>query len=74
MTTLTLQPAYGRDYKSRDAVVADWHAGKDFLIASYGPDMGRYVNKQDLNGGTYQLNFRYQRDTKLAVFTSRGAS
>lgn len=73
MTTLTLQPAYGRDYKSKAAVVADWQAGKDFRIASYGPDMGRYVNKEDLNGSTYQLNFRYQRDTKIAVYKSGGA-
>lgn len=23
-------PAYGRDYDSAEAVLADWHAGKDF--------------------------------------------
>ena len=69
MTILTLQPAYGRDYKSKAAVLADWNANKDFRIASYGPDMGRYINKDDTDHADqgYTLNFRYQRDTKIAV-------
>ena len=29
---LTLVPAYGRDYKSKKAVLADWEANIDFLI------------------------------------------
>jgi hypothetical protein len=28
---LTLTPAYGRDYKSKKAVVQDWEDGKDFI-------------------------------------------
>ena len=32
MTTLTLQPAYGRDYKSKAAVLADWNDNKDFRV------------------------------------------
>ena len=32
---ITLTPAYGRDYKSKAAVLEDWNAGKDFIIASY---------------------------------------
>jgi len=30
MTTLT--PAYGRDYKSKKAVMVDLEAGKDFIV------------------------------------------
>ena len=65
MTTLTLQPAYGRDYKSKAAVLADWNDNKDFRIATFGPECGCYINKQDATGLT--LNIRYQRDTKVAV-------
>ena len=65
MTTLIVQPAYGRDYKSVAAVIKDWNANKDFRIATFGPDHGRYINKQDAVGIT--INVRYQRDTKITV-------
>lgn len=46
MKTTTVTPAYGRDYKSAKAALADWNAGKDFVIADISdPDDGRYVNK-----------------------------
>ena len=61
---LTLQPAYGRDYKSQAAVKADWNANKDFIIASIGPDCGRYVNKADHPG---KVSIRYQRNTKVVI-------
>lgn len=41
---LWLIPAYGRVYKSKEAVVKDWQAGKDFLI-----DGGPYCSIRDLN-------------------------
>jgi len=62
---LTLQPAYGRDYKSMKAVKADWDANKDFTIASIGPGMGRYINKCDANGQA--VSIRYQSDRKVMV-------
>lgn len=68
MTTLTLQPAYGRDYTSKAKVLADWNANKDFRIATFGPDMGRYINKADASGLTIMI--RYQRDTKIMQVTS----
>jgi len=67
---LTLQPAYGRDYKSKAAVLADWNDNKDFRIASYGPDMGRYINKAEVSLVTdivHELKFRYQQDRKVTV-------
>ena len=33
---MTVLPAYGRDYKSKKAALADWHAGKDFVCAVSG--------------------------------------
>lgn len=31
MKTITLTPAYGRDYKSKAAVLDDWEDNKDFI-------------------------------------------
>jgi hypothetical protein len=46
--TMTLIPAYGRDYRTPPAVKADWEAGKDFVIADIGSrETGRYINKAD---------------------------
>ena len=36
-------PAYGRDYKSAPAVLADWLAGKDFQCAV----TGQYLSVRD---------------------------
>jgi len=47
MFELTIVPAYGRTYNSKAAIWADWLAGKDFQIASYGADSGRYINRED---------------------------
>lgn len=59
MTRLTVIPAYGRDYKSKKAVQADFDADKDFMICDISSaDDGRYVNRQDLKPGD-RLNVRY---------------
>lgn len=62
--SLLVVPAYGRDYRSRKAVQADWEAGKDFRIASYGPENGRYVNKDDAPAGVV-IYARYDRQRKM---------
>jgi len=63
-TYLSAIPAYGRDYKSAKAVLADWVAGKDFLVQDY--QSSGYVNINDLPTGTV-LNVRYNRLTKVCV-------
>ena len=63
---MTLTPSYGRDYKSAKAVKADWEAGKDFTIASIGPDMGRQCSKSDLPAGT-SVTLRYAKLRKCVV-------
>ena len=40
---MTVLPAYGRDYKNKDAVLADWLAGKDFKCAL----TGQYLSIRD---------------------------
>lgn len=62
----TLTPAYGRDYKSKKAVLEDWTAGKDFLILSQGRSV--YINKADAEkGGIFQVNIRYKGLRSIAV-------
>jgi hypothetical protein len=62
---VTLVPAYGRDYKSKAAVKADWDAGKDFRIATFGPDDGRYTSKSDWYGK--HVLIRYKRLTETVI-------
>ena len=42
--TLTLIGAYGRTYKTKDAILADWRAGKDFKVCS-----GPYCSIRDIS-------------------------
>lgn len=61
-------PAYGRDYTSKAQVIAAWAAGKDFRIASVGPDDGRYVNVADYPEGQLQVRFAALR--KVCVISA----
>ena len=69
---MTLTPAYGRDYKSKAAVQADWDGNKDFIIADFGhPYSGKPANKSALVQETTQVQIRYGQLRKVAVFTTR---
>jgi len=60
---MILTPAYGRDYKNRDEVLADWEAGKDFIVADLF-HQGAYANKEDVpKGTTVQFRFNKMRAT-----------
>jgi len=71
---VTVVPAYGRDYKSKAEVMADWHGGKDFRLASpydvqeFG---GMYVNQVDLAKWNSEhdvkvvLHIRYRRNERI---------
>ena len=50
-----LTPAYGRDYKSRAAAEADYHAGKDFILAV----TGQYCSKRDFEDMSGEVWIRY---------------
>jgi len=52
-------PAYGRDYKSKAAVLTDWQSGKDFRCAM----TGRYLSTRD--NLPQQVWVRYAKLTKL---------
>ncbi len=65
---MTLLPAYGRDYKSRKAVEADFFAGKDFIIADlFSGEDGRYCSIHELKGEYKQVTLRYNQKRNLTV-------
>lgn len=65
----TLIPAYGRDYKSKRAVLEAWDEFKDFLIYDpFSPDDGRYTAK----GDWYDSKVRIRYDGKRKVVEARG--
>jgi len=49
-------PAYGRDYKSKAAVLKDWTEGKDFQCAR----TGKYLSVRDEIPGA-QIWIRYSK-------------
>ena len=64
--TLTLVPAYGRDYKSKKAMLADFDAGKDFQVTGIGGS--GYTTRDELtNMGHTEVHIRYKRLTQVAV-------
>jgi len=71
---MTLQPAYGRDYKSAKAVKEDWAAGKDFLITDQTGDSRQatgaacdylFINNADASKVEGSIMVRYARNTKI---------
>lgn len=48
-----LTPAYGRTYKNAKSVREDWANGKDFQVATFGPNVGSYCSIRDFSDGQY---------------------
>ncbi len=62
----TLTPAYGRDYKSKKAAVADLNADLDFVGNS--PTGSGIINSADLKSeGITGVNIRWKKQTMVAV-------
>lgn len=67
MLGITLTPAYGRDYNSKDAVIADWNDGKDFVIASANhPYCGSYCSIRDFPNHS-GIKLRYSKLRKAVT-------
>jgi hypothetical protein len=65
MVSVTLQGAYGRDYKDARSMVLDLLAGKDFRGTNPSIEMlGALINYRDLvqNLGATSLSLRYSED------------
>ena len=66
----TLIPAYGRDYKSKKAVLIDWFAKKDFLIADITDQYdGKPTNIDDWKDKDVMI--RYKNLTQICVINSK---
>jgi hypothetical protein len=64
---MNLSPAYGRDYKSRAAVIADLKAGKDFIALIWGR-RDRPINLSQLKTAPFDgVTVRYSANRKVAV-------
>ena len=62
MMYLTLLPAYGRDYKTKNYIIKDLNELKDFIVSH----SGQYINKQQFNElGITSFNVRYSQQRKL---------
>ena len=60
MNFITLLPAYGRDYKSKKAILNDLNGLKDFLVSH----TGQYINKpqfKELNISSFNVRYDQQR-------------
>ena len=79
-TILTLLPAFGREYKSKKAVLADWENGKAFFVSRYTyPNfkpvtykVSGWVSKEDVETfikvGIHILQFRYCKKKRCTLF------
>jgi hypothetical protein len=56
---LHVTPAFGRDYRSKAQALADWFAGKDFILAM----TGQYISKRDAHDLSVWI--RYDKQRKL---------
>ena len=64
MTHLTVVPAYGRDYNSKAALLADWNEDLDFRAEP----RGQYINKEGaIAHGITSIEFRYAKLRKIFV-------
>jgi hypothetical protein len=65
---LTLTPAYGRDYKSRAAVLTAWSDGCDFIIQNFGHRYeGKPINKEQADADGLTVNIRYRQLRQIMV-------
>lgn len=66
---ITVTPAYGRDYTSKSQAIADWEAGKDFILQDItSPWDGKPINKEDaVRAGFNEVKIRFKRMRQFAV-------
>ena len=64
MNFITLLPAYGRDYKSKKAIIEDLNNNRDFLEST----TRKYINKQQFKElGITSFNVRYDQQRKITT-------
>jgi hypothetical protein len=70
--TWILTPAYGREYKTPNAAIADFESGKDFVVHATpsGPIRPTYCSKRDIPSND-RVNIRYNRKSDVAVLRNQ---
>lgn len=68
--SVTVVPAYNRDYKSKKAVMEAWKSGLDFLISDISAEQnGKLINQEDaVDGGIVEVRVRYGNLRKVMIF------
>lgn len=62
----TLVPAYGRDYKSKKELLADFVANKDFHLQTYNGQT--YINREQIEKiHEREVMVRYAKCTKVTI-------
>jgi hypothetical protein len=63
MRSITISPAYGRDYTSKAKALADWDSNKDFVIQDI--RLSGYVSKSQvpdlIRDGISKIMLRYNK-------------
>lgn len=69
---MTVSGAYGRDYRSAKAALADWEAGKDFVIRDM-MHAGSYVNRADAerDPNIIWVQIRFDRDRSVTCWENK---
>ena len=63
---VTITPAYGRDYNTGTKAIADYDAGKDFILRSFNmPD--KPINKPQCVAENMQVTIRYDNNRKTVT-------
>ncbi len=67
--TATITPAFGRDYKNKKELEADFNQNKDFIYNDFtSPYNGKACNRADLKkAGVSQVKARYKNQTKVFI-------
>ena len=66
MKYITVTPAYGRDYTSAKAALADWAADKDFILQDVTSRWdGMPINRSQALEAGYTVHIRYGRLRKV---------
>ena len=65
---MTLIPAYGRDYRSKKAAIADFSGAKDFVMAA----TGQYCSIRDM-GSFSLIELRYNKHRSVVCLVKNNA-
>ena len=63
---VTLTPAYGRDYTSADKALADYDAGKDFILNTF-DRRNTPINKSQCVASGFKVVIRFNQNRRTVT-------